>query len=232
MQLPAVDSVKRPLFAVAFFTLLIYMVNRAISAIVYPFDSEILSQGVQQEAGDLFFLDLDFSTHYVANSIVFPLLLVVFYRLAAMSLKKPLIMALALHYVSVVSVCAVAAYAAYEEFHEQTAQLTQYEDATGHIVTERYSQQGGGGDFGPYVQIEEDDQNRLYYLGDEGEPVFVTRRNTIALPLLAMVGFFYSPIAAFLLVLIGLAALPFLYRYDYGAILPNAEAEAGAKPED
>lgn len=227
MTLPDIRELKRPLFAVAFFTLVIYMANRAIVAIVYPFDSQILESQSQEEAASLFGVDLEFNTFYVANSVVFPLLLVIFYRLANLQAKKLLLIVLSVHYLSVACVSAFAWYATHEEIRTKAYGVTQYEDANGRLFTQ-VSQQGSAPEFGLPVNVDTDDDGRAYFEYGDDQVVYLTEREDPALTWTATLEYYYSISVASLLALLSLLLVPLFYRFDYSAAfaLPKPDTAA------
>lgn len=226
MRLP--EKLKSLSFLISYLTLALYMLMRAIQALVYPFESEILSQSVQSSGGELYFLELEFATPYISNSVLFPIALVILYRLSALNLLKPVIVILFLHYSSAVAVLGYAVAAALDELDEANIFITQYEDDRGNLITTGSGQLPTTNQDGSYIQVLTDEAGNEYYLDDANGVRQLEKLEKVRLTFSEWVTAFYSIGMSFLLVFAGLFCIPYLLRVPF----PVVHTEPDRAPED
>lgn len=193
----------------ALLAMIVYMLNRAISSLVYPGDSQILQNASQSEFKILELVDIYNVTDYISNSVLFPLLLVVLYKLTDLNIGKWILGVLGLHYASVVAVSIYFGYMLNLEYLDFLEESVFYKDEEGQIYSDeelRYSTP-----LRPYVEYEDGVPIGILKENEDVSRLVETEHRFSFIEFLAH---FYSLIAATLLLMIGAGCLPALYRLE------------------
>jgi len=219
VQLPDVPSLKLPAMRLAFFTLTIYMVNRAINAIIAPGESRILEAQPQEQARAAFPFEFDFDTMYVSNSIIFPIILVILYRLARLDVFKPLMAIIIIHFASIVLVLGLTISQISLDLADDAASLTYYRGSDGQTYTVSYSQQGG-----PQGSLSPNDirwQNEeAVFEADDGTEILLQEIEEPGISTAALLTQAFTPLMIAVFALLSAVSLPYFYRLDYAAAVP------------
>lgn len=220
MQLPETSSLKLPAMRLAFFTLTIYMVNRAINAIIAPGESRILEAQPQEQARAALPFEFDFDTMYVSNSIMFPIILVILYRLARLEVFKPLMAIIILHFASIVLVLGLTISQISLDLTEDAQSLTYYRGSDGQTYTVSYSQQGGAqGTLSPNDISWQNGE--AVFETDDGTEVLLQEIDEPGISTAALLTQAFKPLMTALFALFSAVSLPFFYRLDYDAAAPT-----------
>lgn len=209
-KLPNLEGFKIQIVRTALLGLMIYMLDRAITALVYPADSQIIENAEQSAFTILQLFQLENVTHFVSNSVLFPLLLVILFRLSDFNIGKWIAWTLGLHYASVIVVSLSFAYFANIEYTEYVNSQTFYADDQGGVYTEEQISNG----FAPYDMEDIVGETPLL---NETEHRFSIEE---------FLYYFYSMIMALILLVLGALSLPVLNRMNFNLKhKPEAQTE-------
>ena len=208
MKPPIMEQVKIQTIRAALLALIVYMVDRAVTALVYPGESEILRNAEQSQFKVLQLFQLEHLTNYITNSILFPLLLVVLYKVADLKLGKWVVMVLALHYASVLAVSVYHGYQANIEYTEYRSGADFYEDRDGHI----YHESELSNDY--YGRFSQDHDGAFTITYSDGSTAPLVQAD-YRFSLKAFLYFFYSLIMSSILLLLGAVCLPVIFRAQF-----------------
>lgn len=221
-----ISKLEDKTFVIGFFVLVIYMLDRSIMAIIDPTTSKILGNIPQKEANELYLIELPYVTSYATNSILFPIVLLLLYRLANIHLKKLLVTTIILHYLSVAIVSTPIFYTAVTETSKYVNSKKLFETSDG-VIYESHSDYG----YKPLIEDGELHQTlRLYTDITKGEFLAYQERDLdedrvygkskqYTLTAFEYCEHFYSPTLSLLFVVLGACCLKYIGTIDLKTLL-------------
>lgn len=232
------SNLKNSSFLIAFLVLAIYMLDRAIGAIIYPAESSILTNLPQNDGSQLYLLDLDSVTSYATNSILFPILLLIFYRLAKGKKLLLLVAPIALHYLSVIIVSTYFLIIAAEETSEYLLRLQVYETDAGERF--RINEHFGGLEMsdGKILNLMNTQEGRYFYVvSNEGYDAPEDSRVYLKevagkLSLTEYTVFYYSPLMALFFVFLSALGLWYCFQLNLEELFESKKEKDGSTNED
>jgi len=214
------SGLKNSSFLLAFLVLAIYMLDRAIGAIIYPDESMILTQMQQSDGSELYLIELSSVTSYATNSILFPTLLLIFYRLAKGNKMSLLLIPITLHYLSVIIVSTYFLLIAAEETSEYLLRLQVYESDVGERFRFNENFRGLEKSDGKILSLLQTEEGRYFYV-ESGEEHDAPEESRVylkevdgKLSLTEYAVHYYSPLMALFFVFLSVLGLWYCFRLN------------------